>query len=83
VDEIGKLELNRGGGLARLIPALARPREGITVAIVRDFLLDALLERVLATELRVVQMDAAYRERAWNELAGLALGREWRKDGRC
>jgi nucleoside-triphosphatase THEP1 len=83
VDEIGKLELNRGGGLARLIPALARPREGIAVAIVRDFLLDALLERVLATELRVVQVDVAYRERVWNELAGLALGRGWREAGRC
>jgi nucleoside-triphosphatase THEP1 len=83
VDEIGKLELNRGGGLARLIPMLAWPREQITVAIVRDFLLDALLERLPELEPHVVMVDAACRERAWSEIAELALGREYSEAGRC
>jgi nucleoside-triphosphatase THEP1 len=83
VDEIGKLELNRGGGLARLIPLLARPRGGITVTIVRDFLLDALVARLLEMEPRVVVMDAAHRKRAWRELAGLALGGAHGEAGWC
>jgi len=74
VDEIGKLELKRGGGLVRLIPLLARPREGMTVTIVRDSLLDDLEARLPGVEPRVVLVDAACRERAWSELAGLALG---------
>lgn len=83
VDEIGKLELNRGGGLARLIPLLARPREGMTVTIVRDFLLDALAARLPGVEPRVVVVDAARRERAWSELAGLVLGAAHGEAGRC
>jgi nucleoside-triphosphatase THEP1 len=73
VDEIGKLELHRGGGLARLIPVLARPREQVTVAIVRDFLLEALVERLPNTAPRVVTVDVASRERAFDELGRLAL----------
>jgi nucleoside-triphosphatase len=83
VDEIGKLELNRGGGLARLISLLARPREGKTVTIVRDFLLDDLRARLPGVEPRVVLVDAACRERAWSELAGLVLGGTHGEVGRC
>ena len=46
VDEIGRLELNRGKGLAPLIPLLAQPRRGHTVVIVRDTLLDKLVTYV-------------------------------------
>lgn len=83
VDEIGKLELNRGGGLARLIPLLAHPRKGVTVTIVRDFLLDALVERLPGLKPQVVVVDVANRERAWDELAGCALARALSETGRC
>jgi len=83
VDEIGKLELSRGGGLARLIPLLACPRRGITVAIVRDFLLDTLAARLPERKPRIVLVEAACRERAWSELAGLALGKTPGEVGRC
>jgi nucleoside-triphosphatase THEP1 len=76
VDEIGKLELNRGGGLARLVPVLARPRAQTTVVIVRDFLLDALVERLPEKEPCVVMLDPARREQAWERLADLALGED-------
>jgi nucleoside-triphosphatase THEP1 len=83
VDEIGKLELNRGGGLAPLIPVLARPREQVTVAIVRDFLLDALVERLPGATQRVVMVDAACRERALDELERLTLWAEPGEARRC
>jgi nucleoside-triphosphatase THEP1 len=83
VDEIGKLELNRGGGLARLIPMLACPREQIVVAIVRDFLLDLLLERLPEVDARVVMVDATYRERAWDELVDLVFKGACCRAGRC
>jgi nucleoside-triphosphatase THEP1 len=83
VDEIGKLELNRGEGLARLVPLLARPRGGITVTIVRDVLLDVLAARLREVEPRVVMVDAARRDRAWRELAALVLGGAHGEAGRC
>ena len=83
VDEIGKLELCRDGGLARLIPLLARPREGMAVTIVRDFLLDDLAERLPNAEPQVVRVDAGSRERAWDELAGLAFDRSSGEAGWC
>jgi len=83
VDEIGKLELNRGGGLAPLIPLLARSQPRPAVVIVRDFLLEALLERLSGQAPRVVVVDPACRERAWDELCGLAFGQEGREAGRC
>jgi nucleoside-triphosphatase THEP1 len=83
VDEIGKLELNRGEGLARLIPLLARPRPGVTVTLVRDFLLDALAARLPGVGPRVVLVDAACRERAWSELAELVFGAARGEAGQC
>jgi len=99
VDEIGKLELQRGGGLAPLIPLLARPgrvaarwnsgrwnsgpREQIVVVIVRDFLLDLLRERLSGVDARVVRVEASFREQAWRELADLAFGGTHDEAGPC
>jgi len=77
VDEIGRLELERGEGLARLIPLLAQPRDARVVVIVRDTLLDRFLERVRGTECHVVVVDPQCREDAWMEMTRLAFaGRE-------
>jgi nucleoside-triphosphatase THEP1 len=73
VDEIGRLELNRGAGLASLIPLLAQPRPQTVVAIVRDSLLDRLLERVGQAEPLVAVMDAACRDLAWGEISALVF----------
>jgi nucleoside-triphosphatase THEP1 len=73
VDEIGRLELNRGAGLARLVPLLAQPRDGKVIVIVRDTLLDRLIARVQETEPRVVTLHPECREAAWAELAGLVF----------
>jgi nucleoside-triphosphatase THEP1 len=83
VDEIGKLELVRGGGLAPLIPLLSRPRLAVTVTLVRECLLDLLMERLYPLDPRVVRVDAAGRERAWSELAELALAGGAREARRC
>jgi nucleoside-triphosphatase THEP1 len=83
VDEIGKLELSRGAGLARLIPLLAQPREQTTVVLVRDFLLDALVARLPEVEPCVVVVDAVCREQAWREVVKLALGGACDEAGRC
>lgn len=76
VDEIGKLELSRGEGLAPLIPLLAQPRDARVVVIVRDFLLDRLLSRVQGSAPRVVVLDAQCRQRAWDEITSLLFGEE-------
>jgi nucleoside-triphosphatase THEP1 len=78
VDEIGRLELNRGGGLVRLVPLLARPRAArprtqSVIAIVRDTLLDRLLARVRDAEPRVVTVNPRRREVAWEEMTRLVL----------
>ena len=83
MDEIGKLELNRGGGLARLIPLLARPREQITVTLVRDFLLEPCWSGFPRWMPRVVMVDAACRERAWDELVELVFAGARGEAGRC
>jgi nucleoside-triphosphatase THEP1 len=76
VDEIGRLELDRGEGLARLIPLLAQPRQARVIVIVRDTLLDRFLERVRGAECQVVVVDPQWREDAWVELTRLALAGE-------
>jgi nucleoside-triphosphatase THEP1 len=73
VDEIGRLELNRGAGLARLIPLLAQPRDRQVIVIVRDTLLDRLLGCVQEADPRVVVVDPLRREEAWTELSGLVF----------
>jgi nucleoside-triphosphatase THEP1 len=74
VDEMGRLELNRNGGLAPLIPLLAERRTQFVVVIVRDSLLDRLVARVQAANPRVVKLDPGCRETAWQEIAQLVLG---------
>jgi nucleoside-triphosphatase THEP1 len=73
VDEIGPLELDRGMGLARLIPLLVRPRDAQTVIVVRESLLDRLLLRLGSASLAVVPLDAGRRGAAWSALSGLVL----------
>ncbi len=73
VDEIGRLELDRGGGLARTIPLLAQVRDGQVIVIVRDTLLDRLLACVREAEPRVVTVDPQRREEAWVEVSGLVF----------
>ena len=74
VDEIGKLELNRGEGLAPLVPLLAQPRDAYVVAIVRDTLLGLLLAHVQGAAPRVVVVDPRRRRRAWAEITSLVFG---------
>jgi nucleoside-triphosphatase THEP1 len=62
VDEIGRLELNRGGGLAPLVPILSRPRPAWTVAIVRDLVLDKMVARVASVAPRTVILDPMCRD---------------------
>ena len=76
VDEIGRLELNRGVGLARTIPLLAQVRDRRVIAIVRDTLLDRLVACVQEAEPRIVVVDPQRREEAWNELSGLVFAGE-------
>jgi nucleoside-triphosphatase THEP1 len=76
VDEIGKLELNRGEGLAPLISLLAQPREACVIVIVRDFLLDRFKSRIPEVEPRVVCLDPRCRQRAWDEITALVFGDE-------
>jgi len=76
VDEIGRLELDRRAGLARLIPLLAQPRQARVIVIVRDTLLDRFLECVRGTECQVAVVDPQWREDAWVELTRLALAGE-------
>jgi nucleoside-triphosphatase THEP1 len=71
IDEIGPLELERDGGLHRLIPLLSRSREGHTVVVVRDTLLGELLSRVRAAEPRVVSFDGTSRDVAQSEMETL------------
>jgi hypothetical protein len=53
------------------------------VVIVRDFLLEALLDRLPERAPQVVIVDPARRERAWDELCGLVFGPDGREAGRC
>ena len=71
VDEIGRLELNRGLGLAPVIPLLTRPRGGHTVVVVRDFLTSVLVDRLGPSSPFVVRLDPERREGAWTALQRL------------
>ena len=72
-------------GMIGFTKALAQEgaRAGITVILVRDFLLEELVARLPDIELRVVRVEAACRERAWSELAQWALGGVGGKADRC
>jgi hypothetical protein len=69
-----KLELNRGAGLAPLVPLLARPRDAYVVALVRDTLLGLLVARVQGAAPRVIVVDPRRRRQAWTEITSLVFG---------
>jgi len=71
IDEIGRLELDHGVGLAPLIPLLAQPRRADTVVVVRGDLLDAMVARVVPAAPYVVTLDPTRRDAAWAELETL------------
>jgi nucleoside-triphosphatase THEP1 len=71
VDEIGRLELDRGVGLAPLIPLLTKPRQADTVVVVRGDLLDVMVSRLAPAASRVVTLDPAHRDAAWAELEAM------------
>ena len=73
VDEIGRLELNRGAGLAPLIPRLVQPRRADTVVVVRSDLLDRMAARAAPAAVRTMVLDSAGRDAAWAELVALLL----------
>jgi nucleoside-triphosphatase THEP1 len=83
LDEIGKLELNRGGGLAPLIPLLNHPREQTRVVLVRDFLLKVMLGRLPDVDPLVVMVDETRREKAWDALAALLFPGKRGEGRRC
>jgi nucleoside-triphosphatase THEP1 len=71
VDEIGRLELHRGAGLASLIPRLIEPRQADTVVVVREDLLDRAVARMAPAAPRTVVLDTTSRDVAWAELEAL------------
>jgi nucleoside-triphosphatase THEP1 len=62
VDEIGKLELWRGIGLAAILPRLAADEARCSLVLVRDHLLAELQARLGTVEQRVFRVDVGNRE---------------------
>ncbi len=62
VDEIGKLELERGLGLAPILPRLAAGEAGRSLVLVRDSLLSELQVRLGSAEQVVFKVGAENRE---------------------
>jgi nucleoside-triphosphatase THEP1 len=62
VDEIGKLELWHGIGLAPVLPRLAAGEAGRSLVLVRDFLLSELQARLQPREQIVFVVSEEYRE---------------------
>jgi nucleoside-triphosphatase THEP1 len=71
VDEIGRLELNRGAGLAPLVPALVQPRRACTVAIVRDLVLEEMVSRAAPVTPSTIVLDPTCRDVARAALEAL------------
>jgi nucleoside-triphosphatase THEP1 len=63
VDEIGPLELERGGGLAPVLSPLAAGRVPRALIVVRAWLLDALRARLPGIPTAVFTVDMETRER--------------------
>jgi nucleoside-triphosphatase THEP1 len=73
VDEIGKLELWRGVGLAPVLPRLAAGEVGRSLVLVRDSLLVELQARLGPVEQKVFEVDSGNRGTlAPDILAGLS-----------
>jgi nucleoside-triphosphatase THEP1 len=62
VDEIGKLELGRGMGLAPILPWLASGRAGCALVLVRDSLLSKLRSRLGSVDPIVFQVSPENRD---------------------
>jgi nucleoside-triphosphatase THEP1 len=62
VDEIGPLELERGGGLAPALESLAAGGMPRLLVVVRAWLLDALRARLPARQVAVFAVDVGTRE---------------------
>ncbi len=73
VDEIGKLELWHGTGLASILPRLAAGETKRSLVVVRDFLLADLQARLEPVEQMVFQVDRGN----WSQLASGILEALW------
>ena len=62
VDEIGKLELWRGAGLAPILPRLASGEISRSLVVIRAFLLAELQARLSRVEQVVFELDAQNRD---------------------
>jgi nucleoside-triphosphatase len=62
VDEIGRLELEEGCGLAPVLPALRARRDGRSLVLVRDSLLDLLMIELSPIELDLYQVTEGNRQ---------------------
>ena len=62
VDEIGKLELWRGIGLAPILPRLVSARGGTALVLVRDFLLAELQARLGSSQQMIFEVNEENRE---------------------
>ena len=62
VDEIGKLELWRGAGLAPVVPRLALGEVNRSLVLIRAFLLAELQARLGSVEQAVFELDAQNRD---------------------
>lgn len=75
VDEIGRLELERGAGLHAVLPRLASGQIGHSLVLVRDFLLAELQARLDATGSGIEQVVFRISEDNRNELPQSILDR--------
>jgi nucleoside-triphosphatase THEP1 len=82
VDEIGPLELVRGGGLAPLLPLLAQPRRASTVVVVRDGLLEELRSRLAPAVARAVRVTVSSRDGALASLGAYLFASDEGEEGR-
>jgi len=74
VDELGPMELQEGKGLAPIIPELKAGKVPLALALVREGLLPALLEKLMGCEVKVYKVTAETR----NSLPE-TIAQEWLK----
>jgi nucleoside-triphosphatase THEP1 len=68
LDEIGPLELARGGGFAPALDALSAAHAATVILVVRSELLSALQERLIALGPRVIALTLANRDQVPDHL---------------
>jgi nucleoside-triphosphatase len=74
VDEIGPLELERGGGLAPVLEPLAAGRAPRALVVVRAWLLDALQARLSGIPVATFTVDGATREQVPQRITDWLFG---------